>query len=193
LGVLFVLFTSSCDPILLSLGAASHAVGVLWNDAATGRNSCFTRVTWVRRTKRVNIFRTNRVNKSERRFDLERATHPLETKRPGRRKSTLHKRFALPPLTPCISFCCPDSTFTDPQSTTDGKFWTGKHFLHFNRRKGKIKNPSTHLSSHFSIFPVNQLKPHTPVHIARTRTGRPSYSRPSCLYSRCVSKNVGAQ
>ena len=88
---------------------------------------------------------------------------------------------------------CPHSTFTDPQSTTDGKFWTGKHFLHFNRRKGKIKNPSTHSSSHFSIFPVNQLKPHTPVHIARTRTGRPSYSRPSCLYSRCVSKNVGAQ
>ena len=55
-GRLFVLFTSSCDPILLSLGAASHAVGVLWNDAATGRNSCFTRVTWVRRTKRVNMF-----------------------------------------------------------------------------------------------------------------------------------------
>ena len=54
-GRLFVLFTSSCDPILLSLGAASHAVGVLWNDAATGRNSCFTRVTWVRRTNRVNM------------------------------------------------------------------------------------------------------------------------------------------
>ena len=57
-GRLFVLFTSSCDPILLSLGAASHAVGVLWNDAATGRNSCFTRVTWVRRTKQVNMFRS---------------------------------------------------------------------------------------------------------------------------------------
>ena len=56
-GRLFVLFTSSCDPILLSLGAASHAVGVLWNDAATGRNSCFTRVTWVRRTKWANMFR----------------------------------------------------------------------------------------------------------------------------------------
>jgi hypothetical protein len=72
-GRLFVLFTSSCDPILLSLGAASHAVGVLWNDAATGRNSCFTRVTWVRRTKRVNMS----VGLVGSRFEATESTDPL--------------------------------------------------------------------------------------------------------------------
>jgi hypothetical protein len=159
-GRLFVLFTSSCDPILLSLGAASHAVGVLWNDAATGRNSCFTRVTWVRRTKWANMF-FGRFLWALRVWSHRVHWPPLSHKISIPRWVYVHKRFALPPLTPCISFCCPHSTFTDPQSTTDGKFWTGKHFLHFNRRKGKIK---IHQLTPLPTFPFSPSTNWNPTH-----------------------------